>query len=119
MQHFPSPGEFDARPRGSLPYVFQLPVQGAEATLGETAPSAVELDLRGVVIRLEDLCGMRPGREICDRVGLIRHRIPKLGGNGHFSHSFERKGEVRDVKVAGWVMAIVAQDTRGVEVEIA
>ena len=128
----------DARPRGCLPDILQLPVQRSQLAVRETAASAVELNLRFVEIRLEDLSRMAPGREVRHAVRLVWHLltcqsycekrsqtaslsywIPALCRNRHLTHTLGCIWKVGNVEAPRRIMPVAKLDSCGIEVEFA
>ena len=88
---------------------YQLPVRQART-------STVELDLTDVQIRLEDLGGVAPGREVGDGVCLVGDGIPHLDSLGHLGLADAGVGVVARVQAAGRRVVVPEHDDAGVEV---
>ena len=61
----------NASPSRRLPYVFELPIKGAQLTVLKPASSAVKLDLGFIKAGLKDLRNVAPRRKVCDTIGLV------------------------------------------------
>lgn len=70
---------------GNLPKILKLPIETSKLSFRQPSPSSIKLDLGSVELRLEDLSGVTPGREVSSRVGLVDGRVPHFDCLSHLT----------------------------------